>query len=164
MKYCPFCRAELRYKKIGERERQVCPQCGWVYYRNPIPSSAAFVRNSLGEILLVKRAVEPGKGLWGLPSGFIEIDESPEQACIRELEEETGLKGKIMNLIGVYSQESEIYKNVIIIGYRVQAEGDLKPGSDSEEVEFFDPECLPEIAFSSHKAMISEVLKERSET
>jgi 8-oxo-dGTP diphosphatase len=127
-----------------------------VNYENPLPSSAAFVRNGRGDILLVKRGVDPGKGEWALPSGFIEVDETPAEACLRELEEETGLVGRIKRLLGVYSQASTMYKNVIIIAYLVQAEGILRPGSDSMSAEFFAPDDLPPIAFPSH----IEILKD----
>jgi len=86
----------LKIREEEGRKRLVCPACGWVNYENPIPSSAALVRNEKGEILLVKRGVEPGRGKWALPSGFIEIEETPEEACLRELKEETGLEGKIL--------------------------------------------------------------------
>jgi len=158
-RYCPKCGAGLRVKKLEKRIRLVCPGCGWVNYENPLPSAAALVRNRKDEILLVKRGVEPSKGKWALPSGFIEIDETPERACLRELKEETGLKGEIVRLIGVYSQESGLYKNVLIIGYEVNARGNLLPGSDSQEAEFFSACNLPVVAFSSHIELINDALK-----
>jgi len=157
--YCPKCGTGLRVKKVEKKRRLVCPGCGWVNYENPLPSAAAFVRNRNGEILLVKRGVEPGRGKWALPSGFIEIDETPERACLRELKEETGLKGEIVRLIGVYSQKSMLYKSVLIIGYEVDARGDLSPGSDSQKVEFFCVDNLPVVPFSSHRKMIKDGIK-----
>lgn len=133
-----------------------CPSCGWIRYENPLPCAAALVKSAAGDILLVKRGVEPGYGLWALPSGFIEIDESPETACLRELEEETGLEGKITRLLGVYSQESSVYKRVIIIGFEVEAPGKIRAGSDSLAAEFFSPRRLPEVAFSTHRKMIAD--------
>jgi len=162
-KYCPRCGAELREKKEEGRKRLFCPVCQWISYENPLPSAAAFVINKKNEILLVKRGVEPGLGKWALPSGFIEIEETPEMACLRELEEETGLKGEIMRLIGVYSQKSLLYKNVLIIGYEVEASGVLSPGSDSQRAEFFPAFKLPEIAFSSHRKIIEDGFKEKKE-
>jgi len=162
-KHCPSCGLELKLKPIEKKERIFCPYCGWVRYENPLPSAAAFVRSSKGEILLIKRGKEPGKGQWALPSGFIEIDETPEAACIRELEEETGLKGKIKRLIGVYSQKSDLYKNVIIIAYEVKARGNPCPDSDSLETEFYPPKRLPRIAFSSHQRIIDDGIKEKKQ-
>ena len=161
VKYCPSCGAKLKLKKTDDKKRQVCPACGWVNYENPLPSAAALVRNKKGEILLVKRGVEPGKGEWALPSGFIEIDETPEKACLRELEEETGLKGRIVRLLGVYPQKSNLYKNVLIIGYEVEARGTLSPGSDSLRAEFFPPDKIPDIPFFSHRKIIQSGAEEK---
>jgi len=155
-KYCPLCSNKMLDKTIEGRKRQICSACGWIYYENPLPCSAAFVQNERGDILLVQRGVEPGKGKWGLPSGFIEIDENPQQGCLRELKEETGLDGNISELIGVYSQESSLYKRVIIIGYRMEVWGILQPGSDSMDAGYFPPDSLPEIAFRSHREIIKD--------
>ena len=158
-KFCPQCGTKLKSRRIEKEKRLACSECRWVYYENPLPSSAALVRNKKGEVLLVKRGKEPGKGKWALPSGFIEIDETPEKACLRELREETGLKGEIMRLVGVYSQKSLLYRNVLIIGYEVKARGNLSPGSDSLKAEFFPLDNLPDIPFSSHKKMIEDGIK-----
>jgi 8-oxo-dGTP diphosphatase len=156
IKYCPVCGAELSLKRIEDRKRAVCSTCSWIHYENPLPCAAALVRSSEGEILLVKRGVEPAKGEWALPSGFIEIDETPEMACLRELKEETGLEGKIVRLVGVYSQESKRYKYVVIAGYEVEAKGIPYPGSDSKDVQYFSFGKLPQIAFPSHLKMIKD--------
>ncbi len=155
MRYCINCGCELRVRKEEGRERFFCSACSWVNYENPLPCAAAFVRNKKGEILLVKRGVEPEKGKWALPSGFVEIDETTEQACLRELEEETGMKGKILKLIGVYSQKSLRYKNVIIVGYHVAASGRPSAGSDSQSVDFF----LQKSCRKSHFPAMQKLLK-----
>jgi len=160
-KHCPHCGARLESKRIERRERNFCPSCRWVCYENPLPSSAALVRNKKGEILLIQRGVEPGRGRWALPSGFIEVDETPEIACLRELEEETGLKGKVVRLIGVYSQKSRLYKNVLIVAYEVKGRGNLLPGSDSLRAEYFRADGLPDIAFPSHAKIIEDGLKKK---
>ena len=159
--YCPLCGSELKIKKEEGRDRLFCPRCNWIKYENPLPSAAALVRNNDGEILLVRRGVEPGKGQWALPSGFVEIEETPEEACLRELKEETGLEGEILRLIGVYTQKSRVYKKVLIIGYEVEAQGTLTPGSDSLSAKFFSLAEIPEIAFSSHRAIIKDGIKAR---
>ncbi|MCD6193134.1 MAG: NUDIX hydrolase [Candidatus Aminicenantes bacterium] len=157
-RFCPRCGQQLEWRSLEGRSRQVCPACGWIVYENPLPCAAALVRNERGEILLVKRGVEPAKGEWALPSGFMEIDETPEECCLRELEEETGLKGKILRLVGVYAQTSALYKKVLIIGYEVEAPGEPVPGSDSQAVAFFLPERMPPVAFSSHRQLIQDLL------
>ena len=158
--HCSACGSRLTYRFIEGWQRLFCPACKRIHYQNPLPSAAAFVQDREGRILLVLRGIEPGKGKWALPSGFIEIDETPETACLRELKEETGLEGHITRLIGVYSQKSLMYRNVLIIGYAVEARGKLVPGSDSQEADYFSPEKLPGIAFSSHEKIIGDGLKE----
>ena len=159
--YCPLCSSELRIKKEEGRARLFCPRCNWIKYENPLPSAAALVRDDEGGILLVKRGVQPGKGQWALPSGFVEIEETPEEACLRELKEETGLEGEILRLIGVYTQESQVYKKVLIIGYEVEAQGVLTPGSDSLSARFFPLAEIPDVAFSSHKEIVRDGIKKR---
>jgi len=161
VKFCAVCGGDLATAKVEDRDRMVCSVCGWIVYENPLPCAAAFVENADREILLVKRGVEPGKGKWALPSGFVEVEETPKEACLRELKEETGLDGKIIRLLGVYSQSSAMYKKVLIVGYKVDTTGILEAGSDSLAARFFRPTALPVIAFPSHKEMIDDGIKDR---
>lgn len=162
-RYCPRCGQKLEVRPLEGSNRKICPACKWVGYENPLPCAAALVRNDAGEILLVRRGVEPARGEWALPSGFMEIGETPEECCLRELEEETGLKGKIARLVGVYAQDSVVYKRVLIIGYEVKAQGVPSPGSDSEEVAYFPPDKIPPIAFSSHRCLVADFLSSQGE-
>ncbi len=102
--FCRLCGGKVEEKIIEDRKRKLCKRCGTINYENPIPAVAVVARNKKGEILLIKRKVEPQKGFWALPSGFIEIDEAPEAAALREFKEETGFTGKIKKLIGIYPQ------------------------------------------------------------
>jgi len=160
--YCPMCRGRLKKIKIDDNYRQVCGKCGWRHYSNPVPAVAAFVQNAHGEILLIKRGLEPGKGKWALPSGFIEYDEIPEHTVLRELKEETNIRGKIERLLGVHIEKTSVYGNIILTGYDISFTGG-KPvaGSDSVEAEFFPKDKLPYIPFVSHRAIIREGLSDR---
>lgn len=158
-KFCPRCGASLKREQVEDRLRFMCTECSWIHYENPLPCVAALVRNEKGDVLLIKRGVEPAIGEWALPSGFIEIDETPEMACVRELEEETGLLGRITGLLGVFSQKSRTYNRVLIIGYEVEGEGELRPGSDSMDARYFPKDDLPPIAFPSHRDIIKTVLQ-----
>ncbi|MBA7511810.1 Aspartate 1-decarboxylase [subsurface metagenome] len=156
-KFCPICKCVLTKTKDGICCRLSCNNCGWVYYHNPLPSVAAFVRNDNGEILLIKRGVAPGKGKWALPSGFIEQNELPEEAVLRELREETNIKGTLKHLIGVYTEPTKLYGNILLIGYEINfVWGKPKPGSDTEETKFFRVDKLPVIHFASHRAIIKD--------
>ena len=142
------------------RERLYCSRCGKIYYENPTPVVAVIARDDKGKILLIKRKIEPCKGEWALPSGFMEIEESPIEAALRELTEETGLKGKSKKLIGVYPNNSEIHGYLVTIIYEVEIlGGKLCAGDDAEETEFFAVNQLPPLAFQSHREALREVLK-----
>jgi len=156
---CVECGSKLKMKKIDGKKRYYCPICGWIMYKNPIPSVAALVIKD-NKVLLIKRGVEPGKGQWALPSGFLEEDETPEEGCIRELFEETGLKGEIIRLVDVGNEKSSIYGNVLVIGYEIKISGgELKSGSDTIDVEFFSYNKLPNITFKSHERILKKALK-----
>jgi ADP-ribose pyrophosphatase YjhB (NUDIX family) len=106
-------------------------------------------------ILLVKRSVEPQRGFWCLPGGFMELGETPEGSALRELNEETGLSGKVEMLLGVTSSHSELYDTVLMVGYLVKSyNGTLKAGDDASDAAYFYPDQLPEIAFKSHQRFI----------
>jgi ADP-ribose pyrophosphatase YjhB (NUDIX family) len=161
-KFCAYCGARLTERVLEERTRGYCTGCGSICYENPVPAVAALVMNHHGRLLLVKRGVEPAKGMWCLPGGFIEIDESIEEAVLRELEEETGIRGKIDGLIDFFSQQSPHYGAILLFGYTVtMVGGTVRPGFDAEEVAFFNRDALPPIAFFSHQKLIDKVIRNR---
>lgn len=153
--YCNFCGGKLVEKFFEGRDRPYCETCDEPVYENPVPATAIVVINTEGEVLLVKRSVEPKKGMWCLPGGFMELGETPEQCALRELEEETGLAGKIETFLGVMSNNSPRYNTVLITGYLVKNySGSMIAGDDASSVGFFDSDGMPEIAFDTHKSFI----------
>lgn len=158
-RFCPYCGKKVIEKTLGGKVHYYCPECDCIHYENPLPAVAVLVLNQQNQLLLVKRSVEPAKGAWCLPGGFIEIDESIEEAALRELEEETGLKGEIGGLVDFFSQRSQYYGAILIFGYRVKIlGGELKAGDDAQEVSFYDLNALPPIAFLSHQRLIEKVI------
>ena len=155
--FCPYCGQRVIEKTFGRRVHGYCVKCDMIHYENPLPAVAVLVLNSKDQLLLVKRSVEPAKGTWCLPGGFIEVDESIEEAAVRELEEETGIKGEIEGLVDFFSQRSQDYRAILIFGYRVKIlGGELKAGDDAQEAGFYDLDKLPPIAFLSHKRLIEK--------
>lgn len=88
-KYCPKCGSPNL--EIHNFKSKHCPDCGFTYYQNPSSSTAAFILNSKGELLVARRGKEPAKGTLDLPGGFVDNGETGEQGMIREIKEETGL-------------------------------------------------------------------------
>ena len=90
-KFCPSCAAALEAKEVAGRQRPVCPKCGRVVYYDPKVAAASIIERE-GKVLMVKRAIEPGYGLWSIPGGYVDRGEVVEDAAVREVWEETGLK------------------------------------------------------------------------
>ena len=142
------------------RERLFCAGCESTIYENPIPATAAVVLNGRGEVLLVRRNIEPQKGKWCLPGGFVELAEKPEECCLRELMEETNLQGEIHKPAGVFLSNNPIYKSVLVIGFSIKnVSGEMRAGDDSDEARFFPLQNRPALAFRSHEAILKNVLE-----
>ncbi len=153
-RYCSRCGNELNQRECDGRLRHVCSACGHIAYVNPIPSVAAILFRE-SRVLLVKRNIEPGLGLWSLPGGFMETGETVEQAVVREVREETGFMCRPRQIIGLETYLGGFYGDVLVIGYSVeQLSGTFKAGGDADEARFFDISDLPPIAFDIHRQFI----------
>lgn len=161
--YCPQCGAEMDTAEIAGRRRDFCPDCGFVLYRNPVPAVGVLVETE-GKIVLVRRGQPPFEGWWTLPAGYIEADESVEQAAVRECKEETGLDVELLELFGVYSFPEGPVQSGIIIFFRAQpVGGELRAGDDAQDVRRFSPDKLPEkLAFRTHREVLARWRKSRS--
>jgi ADP-ribose pyrophosphatase YjhB (NUDIX family) len=149
--FCPICGVALIVYTDGESDRPHCTQCQRHFYTNPTPAACCFVARD-GKLLLGKRGIEPMRGQWALPGGYVELGETTAETALRELEEETGLCGKRARLIGVSSQQHVLTGAVIVLGYVIDEwEGDLRPGSDVEELHFFTRDEQPRLPFRAHR-------------
>lgn len=143
IKHCFSCGNFAQIRFIEGRERHVCRVCDMILYQNPSPAAAVLLINN-GRILLVKRALEPQKGLWALPAGFQEFDETPEQAACREMQEETGLTPESLRLIDLVYNDCVPHKPVnVAVFFAENAHGSLTPGDDVSEAQFFPLDQLP---------------------
>jgi 8-oxo-dGTP diphosphatase len=161
-RFCPWCAAELARRELDGRTRLICdtPNCDFVFYHNPIPGSGAIIYTEQG-VLLVKRAHPPRVGFWCLPAGYMEWDESPKEAAIRETQEETGLIIEIDGLFDVYSGDDDPRTNAILTLYEAHiVGGQLEAGDDAMDAAFFTFENIPDnIAFVAHVLAIEELQK-----
>lgn len=159
MRFCPHCAQPLAERVAFDRLRSVCLACGFVEFRAPKVGVSVLVLDEEGKVLLVRRAEEPGRGKWGLPSGFIDWDESPEEAAVRECVEETGLAVTDLRLFDVAHYTDDFRGPGINLTYRVRVAGGLpRPGDDAAEVRYFARDELPpieDLAFASHRALLA---------
>jgi 8-oxo-dGTP diphosphatase len=131
-------------------------------YRSPKLTVDAIVTKNDDEILLVKRGKEPFKNYWALPGGFVNYGEKVEDAVIRETFEETGLRGKINRLIGVYSApDRDPRGHTVSIVYHLKiVGGELKGRDDACDAKFFKIKDIPSLPLAfDHKKIIEDYLE-----
>ncbi len=154
--FCNQCGHGLIREKAAGRPRPVCPHCGHVVYHNPVPGVGVLCEVD-GGLVLIKRGHPPHQGHWALPSGYIEADESSEQAAVRECEEETGLKVEVIELFGVDSFPEGSLSSGVIIFYRARpVGGTLQAGDDAADARIFLVSELPQdIPFRTHREVLA---------
>ncbi len=141
IKFCAQCGNELTTKIDGGRERPACRRCGYIVYRNPAPVGLVVATRD-DKLLLIHRVRPPLAGYWAPPTGYVEIDESIEEAAVREAKEETGLDMVVERLLKVYSRAN---MGVMLLAYATRiAGGALAPGEDDVDgARFFTRDELP---------------------
>jgi NAD+ diphosphatase len=139
MKFCPRCGSELAEREIESRLRRACAaeDCGYVFWDNPLPVVAGLVEID-GRIVLARNHAWPEK-MFGIITGFLERDETPEQAVAREVKEELDLDASSTSLIGVYPF---LRKNEVIIAFHVAASGIITLNEELAEFRLVAPEKL----------------------
>lgn len=154
--FCLRCGGAMEVRERYGRERAVCPVCGYIHFLNPTPVAGCIVEHD-GQIVLVRRGIEPGRGLWGIPAGFMEWGETAEEGAMRETAEETGLTVRIKRLLGVYSFVNPHGSGVIIFYVATAISGTLVAGDDAEKVVMFAPGAWPDaIAFPTHRQALAD--------
>jgi ADP-ribose pyrophosphatase YjhB (NUDIX family) len=164
LRFCSNCGGNLVFGPVeGEdRSRLACERCGFVRYVNPRLVVTTLPITERGEVVLIKRGIAPGYGRWAQPGGFLEIDETVEEAAARETLEETGLEVEVGEIIGLYSR---IVAEVVTVAFEARIVGG-KPTATRESLETrpFAPGEIPwnEIAFeTSVRALLDWVARVR---
>ena len=134
-------------------------------YKYPHPAVTAdgivfACQNEKTQVLLIKRGSEPCKDMWALPGGFMNIDESVEEAAIRELKEETGIDVKEVTQVGAYSKvDRDPRERVITIAFYTVIDNPVKAvgQDDAKQAEWFTLDNLPTLAFD-HSEILSAAI------
>ena len=110
-RHCPKCGAAC-FEEHDERSKR-CAACGFTYYHNASAATVAVIFDSLGRLLVTRRAFDPAKGTLDLPGGFVDPGEGAEQGCLREVKEETGAEAVIEEFL--FSQPNTYnYSNFVV--------------------------------------------------
>jgi ADP-ribose pyrophosphatase YjhB (NUDIX family) len=171
--FCPVCGARLPSvaDPAGVVKKHDCAACGFEFWQNSKPTVSALIERTVGgetRLLLVRRAIEPYKGMWGIPGGFLENGEPPEDGLRREMREELGVVLETACLftvqVGDYpSAEAAVEARFLIsLYYRCAILEDAVPvaGDDAAECAWFPLNALPaEIAFTQNSRALEALLK-----
>ncbi len=159
IRFCPLCGSDLVRVPVppDQKEEAVCSTCGFVFYLNP-KVVAGTIPAEDGRILLVRRNINPSKGKWTFPGGFVDWGETVVGAALRETLEETGLRVDVDGLVGVYSYPDA---PVVIVVYRARvAGGALQLNHEIQEFAWLSPGEIPwdDLAFPSTRQALSDFL------
>lgn len=142
MRFCSQCgaRLERRVPPGDDRERDACPACGAIHYENPKTVAGCVVEHE-GRVLLCKRAIEPGLGLWTVPAGFTELRESQVEGALRETLEEADAEVEVLAPhawldIPHISQTYALFRARLLTG-------EYGAGNESLEARLFDLDAIP---------------------
>ena len=157
-KFCPECASFLEMREVDGRQRPVCPGCGQVVYYDPKVATTCILERN-GMVLLVRRAIQPGMGLWSMPGGYVDRGEVVEEAAAREVLEETGLEVAVEHLVGLFSEREH---PVMVAAFAArETGGGLQPGPETLEISFFSLGDLPPLAFPRDRLILARWMELR---
>jgi len=153
IRFCPHCAAPVEWRDQASVQRPYCSRCHVTFYQDPKLAVAVLIEHE-GGLLLQRRTIDPGKGKWTFPSGYVDRGERVEDAAVRETFEETGLTVHLDRLVGIYSQTGN---PVVLAVYAAGVVGGRVVTSDeSDEIASFPVDELPELAFEHDVEIIAD--------
>lgn len=159
--YCPYCGSTLEIREVYRQQRPVCPNCRFVHFQDPKVAVIGLVTHG-EQVLLIRRAVDPAKGMWALPGGYMDAGEMPEAALQRELLEEVGLHVKIQTVLDIFPMAvgNGRSQGIVLAYHAVPAqvtEIALVCDDDVCEAGWFTAAQLPaELAFESTQTLLAQ--------
>jgi len=163
--FCPRCGAPLTLRALdadgnGGEKIPVCTLCGRIHFANAKPCAGALVVRE-GAVLLIRRTQAPFLGAWDIPGGFLNVDETPEAAVIREVREEANVEIRLLDFLGFYldayrfQDETSTTLNIYFVA---ETEDAPSAGAEADAWRWFPIEALPErIAFEHAPQVLSDL-------
>ena len=159
-RYCPLCGTKLEERLAFNQMRAVCPACGFVHFQDPKVAVIGMVTWQ-DHVLLIRRGVEPMKGSWALPGGYMDAGEMPDVALARELREEVGLDLAVGALLDIFPMVGRgVVSNGIVLAYRTSLACAEPPrlvcDDDACEAGWFQRDEVPaDLAFESTYTLLA---------
>ena len=154
VRFCPRCSASA---EVHFPRQLACAACGYRAFYNPKPVACAIPRDRDGRVWLLRRAFDPGAGLWTFPGGFVDLGESVEDAALRETREELDIDVELGALVGVYSRAED---RIVLVVFGATATATPRTTQEATEVAAFAPHEIPwgELAFWSTEQALRDHL------
>ena len=157
-RYCPYCASPMAERERFNAMRPVCSSCEFVQFHDPKVAVIGLVLHE-DRALLIQRAVDPAKGKWSLPGGYMDAGEMPEEALRRELLEEVGLKAAIGELIDIFPMAGDEGARVgIVLAFRAEPRASAAipyAADDAQDAGWFRAEEIPaDLAFESTRTLL----------
>jgi 8-oxo-dGTP diphosphatase len=158
--YCVNCGTPLEPRVVEDRELEACPSCPFILWHDPKVVTMVVVEDERGDVIVGRRGIEPGYGMWCLPGGYVNDDEHPADSATRECREEIGAGVEITGLLGVYHIRKDGAPSMVGIGYRARLLPGEVPVASREmlEVAAFPGPDVPELVFTSHRQAMRDWL------
>jgi ADP-ribose pyrophosphatase YjhB (NUDIX family) len=160
-RFCPTCGGALEARRLraSDPDRLVCTACGFILYMDPKVAVGTIIKTSDERLVLVRRAIEPGYGLWVFPGGYVDRGEPMETAALREAKEESGLDVRLDGLINVYSYPGAPL--VVVVYAASVVGGELCGDEECLEAGLFAPDAIPwgALAFRSTTDALRDYFK-----
>ena len=156
-RFCPLCG-----ERLDPTDPPACPRGHFVHYDNPPTTVQAWIERD-GAYLILKRNEEPFAGEWDLPGGFIEMGESPADAAVREVAEETGLRVTPGEILGAFtSAYGDTGRHTVDIAYLCRLDGgEFELDRDEKrDAAWFRLDDMPRLAFAGERQAL-EALRSR---
>ena len=142
-------------KAVQGTDRRVCVSCHRVHYNDPkIAVGVAVFRDD--ELLLVRRVMEPGRGKWALPGGWVDAGQDPREAAAREALEEAGVVVRVGEIVDAFLNPPADGGALFLLFRGHWVSGDAVAGDDADDAGFFSRDSLPPLAFASTDAAVAK--------